>query len=190
MEKIERSFEDRHYTHPSGRVTVYQVETIKKDGANPIFIVRDSPQNNGPKHYDRWEYRDAVAEQVSTRAREQYGLEPRQIQVFQERNPSWDKDYDQVSFRYLGWEPNQKQAQWGEYKREAYDKDALTRFVDKYRQQEALQKVDGNRSQERITASLPEFDRKSISKEELKELEQKAEQTAQQRRDLEIKHSR
>jgi hypothetical protein len=141
VKKEERDVKTYDYKHPNGKVTSYEVETIKVEGKAPVFIFRDSPQNQGPKFCDHWSYRDEITEQHAKQAIKDYNLKPHQIVMFQERPKEWDGDYDKVQFKTLGWDSDKRASIWSECGRTAYTKEQFEKEISSYRMQQQWEKA-------------------------------------------------
>jgi hypothetical protein len=111
---VTRETKPYEHIHPDGVVTNYEVETIKRDGAAPIFIVRNSPDNKGYGFNSNQPLNEHLTEKHAIKAREQFKLKPPQIEWYEERK---DGDYSKIKFGFTpsGTTNTEKhEQQWGE----------------------------------------------------------------------------
>ena len=111
---ITRKTEPYEHTHPNGVVSNYEIETIKRDGAAPIFIMRNSPDNKGYGFNSSQPLNEHLTEKHSIEAREQFKLKPSQIEWYEERK---DGDYSKVKFEFTPsgtTNTGKHEQQWGE----------------------------------------------------------------------------
>lgn len=132
-------------------VTLYNVQEVRQNGVNPMYVLSESENNQGPG-FDNLNARDAVAQDMAHGIQEANQCTPLEVRLYQERP---DGGYDRVDFREIGrdgqssadqefqekapelyqsqkgdQEPAPEQpAQWTEYHREPYTHDDLQRTM-------------------------------------------------------------
>lgn len=129
---ITRKTDPYEHTHPDGVVTNYEVETIKRDGAAPIFIMRNSVDNKGYGFNRDLPLNEHLTQEHATDARKEFDVKPNGLIWYAERK---DGGYDQVKFKFdeagIDNSGNHKQ-QWSEHKRIVHTKEQVDQNVAKY----------------------------------------------------------
>jgi hypothetical protein len=133
---ITRETKPHKHPHPDGVVTNYEVETIKRDGAAPIFIMRNSPDNKGYGFNSNQPLNEHLTEKHAIKAREQFKLKPSQIEWYEERK---DGDYSKIKFGFTpsGANTEKHEQQWGEMSEKGgrfvvYTKEQVDKVVSDY----------------------------------------------------------
>lgn len=165
---------EKEYDYPifNGQASTYRVETLKRDDSGPLIIIRNSPDNVGPKFYDYPASRSEVTTRAMDQAVKNYKLQPNQISMFRERS---DGRYDQVTFRNIGWSDHLKTVQWTEATSSAapYTKEQVKQKIQGYIARDKDVKADFEKQTNLAKASIPGLDRNSISKDERREMAKK-----------------
>lgn len=159
---ITRTTQPYNHPHPDGVVTNYEMETIKRDGANPIFIVRNSDDNKGHGFNSSRPLNDHITEKHATKAREDFKLKPNELNWYEQRK---DGDYDKVHFRMIARgadDSGKHEQQWGESKRTVYTKEQVDKEVSNYvaRDKDVQQKLS-----EETNMSKQSFSEKNIDRQ-------------------------
>ncbi len=151
-----------NYPNEDGKTTDYIFETYKQEDKDPIFVVRNDPKNQGQKFGQDREDRDFITGEQAKYIQKEHGLEPEQIELYQERP---DGDFDKVTF---GEKANSKgELVWTEEEREKITPQELERTtVDYEHRQTSDQKLDEMYEQDGtvLTEAIPDnftnFDKK------------------------------
>jgi hypothetical protein len=178
---MKREKENYPITRPDGKVTIYEAEVIKRDDARPLVIIRDSPENKGPKFCDFASGRDKATEEQMKKIAKDYNVTPDKITMYRERP---DGNYDHVKFKKLGWDPYQKGVQWTEAPREGgwFTKEHVDKVTQKYIANDKQVQAEVAKQTNLTKASLPQVNRDAIGKDERREMQQKVHKQQEQQK--------
>jgi len=174
-------YRNQKYEHEDGTVTMYDLQQVQHGNEPATYLVNESPNNQGPG-FDSWQTRDAVTREVAATIQNKDGVEPHQVNLYQQRP---DGDFDRVSFRHTGHHGDIHSGEgqdWSESQRDVYLRADVEKNVkaELHAPQETPQQLQQRQNQEYQEMSGPQFDRNAVSAAERQNLQNQVDQTNQQ----------